>query len=117
MHWILDCDTFKFQLVSLVIDLTIFTLGFYLLFKRIYKKLSQEFMMSALLLSLTTPALSITEYYQGGEIILTFTCTIWTLYLFSKKQTILMLALISLSYHFAPNTLWFNGPILFCHIG
>jgi len=114
---LVDCDTFKFQLLSLTIDIVLFTLGFHLLFKSIYKKLSREFMMTALLLSLTTPALSITEYYQGGEIVLSFTLTVWTLYLFSIKRTILMIALISLSYHFAPNTLWFNAPIFFCHIG
>jgi len=40
MHYILDCNTFRFQLASLAIDILLFTLGFYLLFKTIYKKLS-----------------------------------------------------------------------------
>lgn len=74
-------------------------------------------MMTAALLALTTPALSITEYYQAGEIIFTFTTTIWVLYFFNKGHMWCMIALITIGYQFAPNTLWCNLPIFFCGIG
>jgi hypothetical protein len=114
---LVGCDNSKFQLLALFIDLNFFTLGFGLLIKDIYKKLSPEFISATILLALSTPALSITEYYQAGEIIFTFTMTVWILFLFNRDHIWCMIAFMAVGYQFAPNTLWINLPIFFCGIG
>ena len=117
-HRAVGGDAHTFSLFALFIDLTIFTSGFVVLFTHVYKKLGPEMRLVAMTLGLICPAMSITQYDQGGELIFTYACTVWNLYFISIESTYCVAGLLGASYYFAPDTLfYYNVPIAFTAIG
>lgn len=99
-------------------DLTIFSIGFILLFRSVYKKLTKGFVVAALTLALTTPSLSITEYSHGGELIFIFSSMVWMLLFLQWGSVSLISGFITISYFAAPESFWYYLiPSVFAAVG